>query len=218
MPDAPLSAKDTPLRLTRRAVFAGTASLAATTLAPAAPPPTRDAELTALGAEFEQALAVQAAAQRHFNDCERRYLSRCPDVPRELTSDGSLGHRLAQKWDYWTARELRALLRDPERREEWPTAHAVLAVARANEAAERRLRRKLGLAAAERAAEAASDRVDALTASILAASAGSRAGYVVKAQVVKASRPEWWSEEASHADMHERLAAQIVDSVLVPPP
>jgi len=80
MPNATPSAKDSPLRLSRRGLFAGSASLAATTLAPAALAlPTRDEpELTALGAKFEQALGVFEAAEAHFNACERRYLREGP--------------------------------------------------------------------------------------------------------------------------------------------
>ena len=53
MPNPSPSAKDTPLRLTRRSLFVGSASLAAATLAPAALalPTQDDAELTALGAK-----------------------------------------------------------------------------------------------------------------------------------------------------------------------
>jgi hypothetical protein len=104
------------------------------------------------------------------------------------------------------------LLRDEERRAEWPEARAALRVALAYEARERRFRRKLGLRAAERAYHAAIHALDDLAALILAAPARSPAGLAVKARATKLwGKPEWWSEEASHADPYERFAAQILD-------
>src|SRR3954470_16670513 len=115
MPSPPDPAKDTPLRLSRRSLFAGSASLAATALAPAAParPTQDDAELTALGAKFEQALGVYRAAQAHFNACERRYLREAPHPPSILSEEGPLAHLLRIRGSWWTARELR-----------WPTRRA----------------------------------------------------------------------------------------------
>src|SRR5258708_7181650 len=113
MPNPSPSAKDTPLRLTRRSLFAGTASLAATTLiiaAPLAQPTQDDTELKALGLRFEQALVAHHAAQHAFNDCERRYLSEGPDPPASLTHVGPLAKWLDHEWSYWTARDLRAFL------------------------------------------------------------------------------------------------------------
>src|SRR3954451_8016144 len=114
MPNSAVPANAAPLRLTRRGLFAGSASLAATTLAPAALPaqPTQtDAELTALGAKFEQALGVYRAAQAHYNACERRYLREGPDPPPILSEEGPLAHLLRIRGSWWTARELRWLLK-----------------------------------------------------------------------------------------------------------
>lgn len=219
MPNPRVSAKDTPLpALTRRGLLAGAASLAATTLAPAAPlaqPTHQDAELTALGARFEQALAAHAAAQRRFNDCERRYLAEGPEPPEALTAAGPLGPLLDHDWCYWSARELRALLRDPELRADWPVANAMLAVALKYEARDRRFRHRIGLPAAERAHEESIDALDALALRILRADAHTRAGLAIKARAVKQwGKPEWWSGEPSHADAYERFAAEIINRAI----
>ncbi|MGB9369625.1 MAG: hypothetical protein WCE79_26830 [Xanthobacteraceae bacterium] len=207
--------------VTRRNLLTGTASLAAAALAPAAPlaRPTQepDGELTALGRRFEQARGVHEAAQRAFNDCERRYLQDCPDPPDSLTSAGALGAFLRHKDSWWSARELRGLLRDDERRAEWPAAQAALRVALAYEARERRFKRKLGLRQAERAYHAATHALDDLATLILAEPAHSGAGLAVKARATKLwGKPEWWSEQASHADPYERFAAQILDLFVGP--
>jgi hypothetical protein len=209
------------LPIARRTLMTGTASLAATALAPAAPlaRPTQepDAELTALGRRFEQALGIHEAAQRAFNDCERRYLQDCPDPPDILRSAGGLGAFLRHKDSWWSARELRGLLRDEERRAEWPDVHAALRVALAYEARERRFKRKLGLRGAERAYHAATHALDDLAALILGEPARSPAGLAVKAHVTKLwGKPEWWSEQASHADPYERFAAQVLDLLVQP--
>src|SRR4051812_49743417 len=106
MPSPPDPAKDTPLRLSRRSLFVGSASLAATALAPAAlaPPTQEDAELTALGAKFEQALGVYRAAQAHYNACERRYLREGPDPPPILSEAGPLGEPPRRRGSRWDAR------------------------------------------------------------------------------------------------------------------
>src|SRR3954451_17074235 len=99
MPNPPVPATDTPLRLTRRGLVAGSASLAATALAPAALAlPTQDhAELTALGTKFEQALGVFEAAETHYNACERRYLRESLDPPPILCEEGPLGDLLRDR-------------------------------------------------------------------------------------------------------------------------
>src|SRR3954447_1131309 len=211
MPTSPVPAKDTPVRLTRRTLFAGSASLAATTLAPAAPlaqPTQVDREHTALGAKFEQALGLHEAAQRHFNACETRFLAECPDPPAALTSAGPLGDWLKHDWMYWTARDLRAFLRDDEHEADWPVAQSALRVALAYEARERRFARRIGLRASERAYHAAIEAAEDLSHDILSADARSPAGLAVQARAVKAwGKPEWWSREESHADSCERFAA-----------
>src|SRR5437868_3873464 len=139
MPKRFVPAEDTLVRLTRRTLFSGSASLAATALAPAALPaqPTQaDAELTALGPKFEQALGLHEAAQRRFNACETRFLAECPDPPAALTSAGPLAQWLDSRWSYWRARELRSFLRDDEHEAEWPVAQSALRVALAYEARE----------------------------------------------------------------------------------
>jgi hypothetical protein len=223
MPNTLPSAKDTPLRFTRRGLFAGTASLAATALAPAAHalPTQVEPELTALGRRFEQALGAYRAAQRTFNACERRYLSEGPDPPPILTDAGTLGHLLRIKGSWWSARELRWLLKDEEERASWPEAQTAHAAALAYEARDRRFRRRIGFRAAERAHEDAIDTLHDLGDLILAAPAQSRAGLAVQGRVVKAwGKPEWWSRQRSHADSCERFAARIIDGVIAmaPPP
>lgn len=221
MPNPRVPAKDTPLpALTRRGLLAGAASLAATMLTPAAPralPTHPDAELTALGARFEQALAAHEAAQRHFNACETRYFAEGPDPPEALTFAGPLGRLLDHDWCYWSARQLRGLLRSPELQADWPAANAMLAVALKYEARDRRFRHKIGLAAAERAHGESIETLETLALRILDAGAHTRAGLAVKARAVKAwGKPEWWSAEESHADPYERFAAAIIEGVIAP--
>src|SRR5881227_1751322 len=121
----------TPVRFTRRSLFAGSASLAATALVSAALalPTQSDAELTALGAKFEQALGVYRAAQAHYNACERRYLREGPDPPPILSEEGALGDLLRVRGSWWTARELRWLLKDESERVHWPAAREAYAAA-----------------------------------------------------------------------------------------
>lgn len=206
------------MRLTRRTLFAGSASLAATALAPAAPlaqPTQADAKLTALGAKFEQALAAHEAAQSHFNACEARFLAECPDPPAALTPAGPLAQWLDDGWSYWRSRALRAFLREPEHEGDWPAAREALVLALAYEARERRLARRIGLRAAERAYHHAIDAMEELSHDILRVNARSSAELAVQAHAVKAwGKPEWWSEEESHADPYERFAARVIDRVI----
>jgi hypothetical protein len=219
MPKASLSAHAPALpALTRRGFLAGSAAALATpqaaaaTLAPTSAAATQaDAELTALGLDFEQALAAYEAAQRHLDDCEARYVGRDPPCPVALTQQGPLGHRLACDWEWWSARELRALLADPDARDDWDAARAVLPVARAYEARLRRLSRAIGLDAAEAAYRAAGDALDDLGVRVADAPARSLGGLAVKARVVKRhAAPEWWSEVGTA----ERIAAQALDAVM----
>jgi hypothetical protein len=218
MPNSPVPAKDTPLRLTRRTLFSGSASLAATALVPAAPmvqPTQADTELTALGARFEQALAAHEAAQRDFNACEARFLAECPDPPAALTSEGPLAQWLDYEGSYWCSRELRAFLRDPDHQAEWPEAESALRLALAYEARERRFARRIGLRAAERAYHAATHAVEEVSQEILGCEARSSAGLAVQARAVKAwGKPEWWSADEGHADCCERFAARMIDRVM----
>jgi hypothetical protein len=206
------------LPLTRRALFTGPASIAATALMPAAPlaqPTQSDTELTALGLRFEQALAAQRTAERVFNECERRYLDEGPAPPDILTEAGPLGHLLRCKGSWWSARELRWLLKDDDERAIWPAARDAYAAAMAYEARDRRFRRRIGLRAAERAHDAAIEAVERLNEAILSACARSLAGLAVQGRVVKAwGKPEWWSREAGHADACERFAARVIERVI----
>jgi multidrug efflux pump subunit AcrA (membrane-fusion protein) len=205
------------LRLTRRSVFAGTASLAATALAPGALalPTQSQPELTALGAKFEQALAAYRAAQARFNACEERFLAECADPPEALTPAGPLGNWLKHDWMYWSARDLRAVLRDPERKGDWAAAQDVLRIALAYEARERRLARRVGLRAAERAYREAGDAVENLSERIFAAPAPSAAALAVQGRIVKFwGKPEWWSADDGHADACERFAARIIEGLI----
>lgn len=50
---------------------------------------------------------------------------------------------------------------------------------------------------------------------ILRVEARSCAGLAVQARTVKAwGKPEWWSEDESHADPCERFAAGVIDRVI----
>lgn len=210
MPKASLSAHAPALpALTRRGFLAGSA---AATLAPATAAATQtDPELTALALQFEQALLAYAAAQRRFNDCEARTFDLDPPCPVALTQQGPLGHRLARDWEWRSARELRALLADPDERDDWDAARAALPVARAYEARLRRLSRAVGLDAAEAAYRAAGDALDDLGMRIADAPARSLSGLAVKARAVKLhAAPEWWSEVGTA----ERIAAQALDAVI----
>lgn len=177
--------------ITRRRLLAHATSLAATTLAPAASlHPTQDPELTALGARFEQALAVLEVAQPALAACERRYLEEGPLPPPVLTDGGPLGH-LINDWGCWTALELHSFLEDESNRADWPAARLALPVALAYEARDLRFRRKLGVPAAECAHEAALDAVESLGDAILAASARSAHGLAVQGRAVKVwGKPE----------------------------
>jgi len=209
--------KGAPLPITRRGLIAGTASVAVITLAPAAAQATQaaDTELTALGARFEQALDILDVVQRARDDCEQLYLRNGPEPPPVLTSEGALGALLRHEGAWWSACELRWLLKDEDHRADWPAARAALRVALAYEARDRRFRCKLGLRAAEKAHEAALDVVDELAASILVSPARSGAGLAVQGRAVKLwGKPEWWSPQASHADACERLAAQLIDAAI----
>lgn len=221
MPKPPVAAKDSPLpALSRRALLTGAASLGAVAAAAPAPaaPPTQspDAELTALGARFEQALTLQAAAWQRLQECEERYLQDGPAPPEALTSAGPLGELLERDDSWWNARELRWLLRSDRRRAVQCEGRALLKVALAYAARDRSFQRKIGLPDAHAAYRAANAALDELSRAILAAPARSAARLAVKAQAVKAwGKPEWWSAEESHADTYERLAAQVLDEVMM---
>jgi hypothetical protein len=128
---------------------------------------------------------------------------------------GPLGHLLERDDSWWNARELRWLLRSDRRRAVQHHARALLKVALAYAARDRRFQHKIGLPDAYAAHRAASDALDDLSRAILAAPARSAAGLAVKAHAVKAwGKPEWWSAEALHADTAERLAAQVLDAAI----
>ena|ERR1700752_4094169 len=132
-----------------------------------------------------------------------------------LTPAGPLGRWLKHDWMYWTARDLRAFVRNPERKSDWPLAHDALRAALAYEARERRFARRIGLRAAERAHRAAIGAMEELSHDILRVDARSSAELAVQARAVKAwGKPEWWSEDESHADPCERFAARVIDRVI----
>ena len=207
----PANGKSVPA-LTRRSLLAGAASAAMPAIAAVAPP---DAAASALAQTYGDALATYAAAERHRNACERRYLDESPDPPAALTRAGPLGKLLRHEWTWWRADELEWLLADRARRKHWPIARKLLALARVSEAADRRFAEEIGFAAAEAAQGAASEALSDLAEAILALPADTRAALALKARVVKTwGRPEWWSTVASHADVYERLAAQVLDAAM----
>src|SRR5262245_7292601 len=107
--------------ITRRGLLAGTAAAAASPVtaiaAPAGAAPA-DPAVTMLAQKFAAALATYAAAERHRNACERRYLDDGPMPPAALTRAGPLGKSL-HDWQWWNADDLRDLLADRARRKHW---------------------------------------------------------------------------------------------------
>ena len=82
-------------------------------------------------------------------------------------------------------------------------------------ARDRRFARRIGLRAATRAHEHAIEALHQLCEVILVAPANSRVGLAVKGCAVKAwGKPEWWSDDESHADACERFAACMIDRVI----
>jgi hypothetical protein len=203
--------------LSRRTFLAGTAAAALATNSASAGAPRAaelDAELIGLERTFQQALDSYEAARQHFNRCEEQYFDLCPCLPEALTSDGPLGHLLS--WSHWSAADLRRMLKDPEHRDVWDDAGKALAIARAYEAQVRRAKRTTNLVAVEAAHNAAIDAIGDVGGLILAAPARSLEGLAVKARVIKTwGRREWWDPVEGDADTYERLAAQIIDAVMV---
>lgn len=174
-----------------------------------------DAELLDLTQDFARALDACQAARDHYNHCENRYFARRPDLPEALTESGPLGH-LLPSWLHWSAAELRQILKNPEHRDVWDEARAVLALAKAYEAGVRRTKRETGVAVAEAAHDAAIDHLAGVSQRILAAPGRSLARLAFKARVVKTwGKPEWWDTGEDRADTYERLAAQILDAVIM---
>jgi hypothetical protein len=174
-----------------------------------------DAELLDLTQDFARAHDAYQAARDHYNHCENGYFARRPRVPEALTESGPLGH-LLPSWLHWSAAELRQILKNPEHRDVWDQARAALALAKAYEAGARRAKRETGAAAAEAAHDAAIDHIAEVSQSILAAPGRSLARLALKAHVVKTwGKSEWWEARDDRADTYERLAAQILDAVIV---
>jgi hypothetical protein len=167
--------------------------------------------LFALERSFEAAFAEYQAAQRHFNDCEQRFFAACPDPPPILTGEGPLAKLLSNDWSWLGANDLRWALEDTDHRRLWKTARAALPVAKAYAAKIRRVKRAVGLAAAETAHIAAMDVLNDLSERIAIVPADTLAGLAVKARILRRWRaPEWWSDTGPT----ELLAAQVFDDVL----
>ena len=93
----------------------------------------------------------------------------------------------------------------------WNAARTALPLAKAYEVKIGRVKRQVGLAAAEAAHEAAIDSLHDLSLRIADVPARSLADLAVKARVVRRwSAPEWWSD----AGPAELLATQVLDAVL----
>src|SRR5580698_3823030 len=205
--------------LSRRSLLVGTAASAGTSALGAGSPDVigidPDGELLDLRQTFAQALAAYQTARAHYNQSEKLYFARRPRVPQVLTESGPLGY-LLPSWLHWSAAELRQILKNPEHRDVWDEARAALALAKAYEAGARRAKRETGAAAAEAAHDAAIDHIAEVSQSILAAPGRSLARLALKAQVVKTwGKSEWWEARDDRADTYERLAAQILDAVIV---
>jgi hypothetical protein len=206
-------------RLSRRKLLVGTA---ATTLAGTSAPtdmpggPESDSELMALEGRFRDALDTYEVTRRHFNGCEERYFDLCPSMPKTLTRHGRLGHLLVDRSMHWSTGDLRRMLKNPEHRDVWDDAQAALAVARAYAAEVRKARRASGVVPAEAAQNEALAAISDTAGLILAAPARSLAGLAVKARIVKTwGQPEWWDPVKDRADQYERLAAQVLDAVMM---
>jgi hypothetical protein len=205
--------------LSRRSLLVGTAASAGTSALGAGSPDVigidPDGELLDLRQTFAQALAAYQTAHARYNQSEKLYFARRPRVPEALTESGPLGH-LLPSWLHWSAAELRQILKNPEHRDVWDQARAALALAKAYEAGARRAKRETGAAAAEAAHDAAIDHIAEVSQSILAAPGRSLARLALKAHVVKTwGKSEWWEARDDRADTYERLAAQILDAVIV---
>jgi hypothetical protein len=205
--------------LSRRSLLVGTAASAGTSALGAGSPDVigvdPEGELLDLRQTFAQALAAYQTAHARYNQSEKLYFARRPRVPEALTESGPLGH-LLPSWLHWSAAELRQILKNPEHRDVWDQARAALALAKAYEAGARRAKRETGAAAAEAAHDAAIDHIAEVSQSILAAPGRSLARLALKAQVVKTwGKSEWWDARDDRADTYERLAAQILDAVIV---
>src|SRR5580700_10757795 len=174
-----------------------------------------DAELLDLAQAFARALDAYQTARARYNQSEKLYFARRPDLPQALTESGPLGH-LLPSWLHWSAAELRQFLKNPEHRDLWDEARAALALAKAYEAGARRAKRETGVAVAEAAHDAAIDHLGDVSQRILAAPGRSLARLALKAHVVKTwGKSEWWEARDDRADTYERLAAQILDAVIV---
>ena len=199
---------------TRRGLLTGAAAAISALAGPGqASDLVSDPDITTLSQRFTDALVAYAAAESHCDACEQRLLDECPDPPVALTRQGPLG-KLKREWDHWSANELEWLLANRDRRTYWRAARKLLPVAQAYERKVRRFERACGLPAAEAAQQAASDGLLEVSEVILDTAANSVAALALKARVVKYGKPEWWSPAESHADVHERLAAQIVDAAI----
>jgi len=215
MPNPYVSANATHLPLlTRRNLLAGAASAAVSSVVgPAQAARLQPRVEPTLARRFSDALAAYAAAERHCDACEQRFLADCPDPPAALTRAGPLG-KLKREWDHWTADALDMLLSDSGRRKYWRAARKLLPVARRYERKVRAVERDSARPAAEAAQRAASDALLEASQAILAAPASSTAALALKARVVRYGKPEWWDPVEGRADDHERLAAQIVDAAI----
>jgi hypothetical protein len=156
--------------LSRRSLLVGTAASAGTSALGAGSPDVigidPDGELLDLRQTFAQALAAYQTARVHYNQSEKLYFARRPQVPQALTESGPLGH-LLPSWLHWSAAELRQFLKNPEHRDLWDEARAALALAKAYEAGARRAKRETGAAAAEAAHDAAIDHLADVSQRIL---------------------------------------------------
>jgi|GEM_PF-4907854 len=100
--------------LSRRSLLVGTAASAGTSALGAGSPIgiDPDGELLDLRQIFAQALAAYQTARVHYNQSEKLYFARRPQVPQALTESGPLGH-LLPSWLHWSAAELRQILKNP---------------------------------------------------------------------------------------------------------
>jgi hypothetical protein len=88
-------------------------------------------------------------------------------------------------------------------------------LATASAALVRRARRETQVVAAEAAHNAAIDALGEMGVLILDAPTRSLEGLAVKARVVKTwGKPDWWDPIEGRADTYERLAAEILDTVM----
>lgn len=209
--------------LNRRHIFgASAAALIASVPAVSVAAPAADAELLALGAQYEQAFAEYQRAIATSKTTWDAFLARRPEpsaamvMSRNDAIDFGLFKNAGHPLTLYSYRALERWLSQPALRNGAaskrlePRARALMKAYDDHEAAEERLVIATGHKAATAAEDALYDRVCELEKAILAAPCTTLAGIRVKAVVADNNRPL-----ASHTpDFSEEAAFTVVDLIL----